>query len=66
MLRLALDKPVVVVVGILILSVFGLAAVLRVPIQMIPDMDPRIVSVTTVWPGARTGVANLSLGFSIS
>jgi multidrug efflux pump subunit AcrB len=52
MLRLALDKPVVVVVGILILSVFGLAAVLRVPIQMIPDMDPRIVSVTTVWPGA--------------
>jgi multidrug efflux pump subunit AcrB len=52
MLRLALDKPTIVAAGMLILCIFGLSAVFRVPIQMIPDLDPRIVNVTTIWPGA--------------
>ncbi len=52
MFRLALEKPIVLLVGILIVSLFGLAAVFRVPIQMVPDLDPRIISVETRWPGA--------------
>lgn len=52
MFRFALEKPIVLLVGILILSLFGLASVFRVPIQMIPDLDPRIISVETRWPGA--------------
>ncbi|MEM8549013.1 MAG: efflux RND transporter permease subunit, partial [Pseudomonadota bacterium] len=52
MLRLALEKPTIVTAAMLILCLFGLSAVLRVPIQMIPDVDPRIVTVTTQWPGA--------------
>jgi multidrug efflux pump subunit AcrB len=52
MLRFALDKPTIVTSALLILCLFGLSAVLRVPIQMIPDLDPRVVNVTTVWPGA--------------
>ena len=39
-------------VAVLIICLFGLLAILRVPIQMIPDLDVRIVTVITQWPGA--------------
>ncbi len=52
MLRFALERPTIISAAALILCLFGLAAVLRVPIQMIPDLDPRVISVQTVWPGA--------------
>ena len=37
---------------VLIVGVLGLAAALRMPVQMIPDLDTRIVRVETGWPGA--------------
>ncbi len=52
MFRFFLEKPIILLVGILIVCLFGLASVFRVPVQMIPDLDPRIVSVETRWPGA--------------
>jgi multidrug efflux pump subunit AcrB len=52
MLRLALDKPTIVAAAVLVVCIFGLASVLRVPIQMVPDLDSRIISVRTSWPGA--------------
>ncbi len=39
-----------VVVGVVI--VLGVVAVLRVPVQMIPDLDVRTIQVRTSWPGA--------------
>ena len=39
-------------VAALIVSVLGILAALRVPVQMIPDLDVRTVSVETRWPGA--------------
>jgi len=51
--RLALQRPTVLMVIVAITCLFGLAALLRVPIQLIPDLDPRIISVQTVWPGAN-------------
>ncbi len=36
----------------LIVSVVGVLAALRVPIQMIPDLEVRTVSIETTWPGA--------------
>ena len=52
MFKLAIDKPVIVSVAIAIVCLFGVLAILRVPIQMIPDLDPRVVSVRTYWVGA--------------
>jgi len=52
MFRFSLEKPIILLVGILIICLFGLASVFRVPVQMIPDLDPRIISVETRWPGA--------------
>ncbi|MEM6513631.1 MAG: efflux RND transporter permease subunit, partial [Pseudomonadota bacterium] len=39
-------------VAALIVTVVGIVAATRVPVQMIPDLDVRTVSVNTVWPGA--------------
>ena len=52
MFNFAIRNGVVLTVGILIICLFGLIAMGRVPIQMIPDLDARTVSVKTTWPGA--------------
>ncbi|MFP4537890.1 MAG: efflux RND transporter permease subunit [Dichotomicrobium sp.] len=36
----------------LILCVVGIAAALRIPVQMIPDLQVRTITVQTSWPGA--------------
>jgi multidrug efflux pump subunit AcrB len=39
-------------VAALILTVLGVMAATRIPVQMIPDLEVRTVSVRTSWPGA--------------
>ena len=39
-------------VGALILIVLGVLAAFRIPVQMIPDLEVRTISVRTSWPGA--------------
>jgi multidrug efflux pump subunit AcrB len=39
-------------VAALIISIIGVMAAIRVPVQMIPDLEVRTVSIQTVWPGA--------------
>jgi multidrug efflux pump subunit AcrB len=41
-----------IAVAVLILVVLGVASALRVPVQMIPDLEVRTISVETRWPGA--------------
>ncbi len=43
---------ILVTVVTLIISVLGIMAALRIPVQMIPDLDVRVISVRTNWPGA--------------
>jgi multidrug efflux pump subunit AcrB len=52
MFRFAIERPVILAVGILILTLFGVLSVFNVPIQMIPDLDARIITIRTAWPGA--------------
>ena len=52
MFHLAIKHGVVLSVAILIVCLFGILAVFRVPVQMIPDLDARTVTVRTSWPGA--------------
>ncbi len=39
-------------VAVLIVCVLGILAALRIPVQMIPDLEVRTVTVQTQWPGA--------------
>jgi multidrug efflux pump subunit AcrB len=52
MLRFAIERGVIVSVFIAILCMFGIVAMTRVPVQMTPDIEPRVISVQTQWPGA--------------
>lgn len=52
MFEFVIKNGVIVTVTILIICLFGSLAIFRVPIQMIPDLDVRVISVKTQWPGA--------------
>ena len=52
MIKAILEHPIILVIATLIICLLGLVSVFRVPVQMIPDMEPRIVTVETRWPGA--------------
>lgn len=42
----------VTIVAVLILCLLGISAALKIPVQMIPDLEVRTISVQTNWPGA--------------
>ncbi|MBL4835607.1 MAG: efflux RND transporter permease subunit [Pseudomonas sp.] len=43
---------ILVTVSVLIICVLGIIAALRIPVQMIPDLETRTITVQTSWPGA--------------
>lgn len=52
MIRLAINRPVGVVVGILLVLLFGVLSISRLPIQLTPDVSIPTITVSTAWPGA--------------
>lgn len=53
---LAVRKPVVAAVAALLLVVLGIGAALRLPVREYPAVDPPVVSVSVVYPGAAAEV----------
>ncbi len=47
-----IKHPTQVAVIALLICVLGTVAAIRIPVQMIPDLDVRTISVVTRWPGA--------------
>jgi multidrug efflux pump subunit AcrB len=45
-------RGTLVTVAVLIVAVLGIAATIRIPVQMIPDLEVRTISVRTRWPAA--------------
>ena len=52
MIESLVRRGTLLTVAALVLCVLGLLAALRVPVQMIPDLEVREISVRTSWPGA--------------
>lgn len=52
MIEAILKRGTLVTVVMLMLMLLGIIAAVRVPVQMIPDLDARIISIETRWPGA--------------
>ena len=48
----AIKYPVTVIVGVFFLTLFGILALLRIPVQLTPDVVRPEITVTTDWPGA--------------
>ena len=54
--RISIQRPVLATMMSLSLILFGLISLARLPVRELPDIDPPIVSVTTVYPGANAAV----------
>ena len=52
MIERSIRQPVAVAVAVLLLVIFGLIGFSRVPVQLTPNVDQPVVSVTTRWFGA--------------
>ncbi len=51
-IRFSISKPVTVTVGIVLVVLFGLIGINRLPIQLTPDVESPQITVSTIWPGA--------------
>ncbi len=48
----AVDRPIAVIALVLMVVLFGIVALQSIPIQLAPDVNRPVITVTTYWPGA--------------
>ena len=51
LIRSSIDRPIAVVAAVLMILIFGLLALQRIPIQLTPDVRKPVITVTTYWSG---------------
>ncbi|MFQ5489339.1 MAG: efflux RND transporter permease subunit [Phycisphaerae bacterium] len=51
-IRFAIENPIKVTVGVILIVLFGILSAFHIPIQLTPDVDRPFVSVQTFWEGA--------------
>src|SRR5216117_1796716 len=59
--RVSIQRPILATMMSLAFILFGLIGLSRLPVRELPDIDPPIVSVTTVYPGANAQVVETQL-----
>ncbi len=52
MFEAMVKRGILIAVGTLIVTVLGVVAAVKIPVQMIPDLEVRTISIRTTWPGA--------------
>jgi len=52
MFEAIVKRGIITAVCTLIITVLGVIAAVKIPVQMIPDLEVRTISVRTTWPGA--------------
>ncbi len=50
-IRFAINRPVSIAVGVILVVMFGLIGLGAIPIQLTPTVDRPIITITTAWPG---------------
>ncbi len=51
-IRFFINKPVTVAVGVIMLVMFGLIGINKLPVQLTPDVETPLITVNTTWYGA--------------
>ena len=51
-IRTSIDRPIAVIAAVLLVELFGLVALTTIPIQLAPDVNRPVITVTTNWFGA--------------
>ncbi|MCO8121085.1 efflux RND transporter permease subunit [Stieleria sp. TO1_6] len=52
LIQAMIQNPIKVAVGVLLVTLFGIVALLRMPMQLTPEVQTPTITVTTRWPGA--------------
>ena len=52
LIRLSIERPIAVLAAVLMVVMFGVVALFKIPIQLTPDVRKPIISLETIWPGA--------------
>jgi HAE1 family hydrophobic/amphiphilic exporter-1 len=52
LIRGAIERPIAVISAVLMIVMFGLVALQSIPIQLSPDVNRPVITITTVWGGA--------------
>ena len=60
-IRFAVENPVKVTVGVILIVLFGMIAAFQIPIQLTPDVDRPFISVQTFWEGASPQEVELEI-----
>ncbi|NNF42727.1 MAG: efflux RND transporter permease subunit [Phycisphaerales bacterium] len=60
-IRVAIRQPVTVVVGVILTLLAGALALSRLPIQLTPNVENTIITVTTFWEGASPEEVELNI-----
>ena len=50
-IRFAIQNPVKIAVGVILLLLFGVLAVVSIPVQLTPNVDATVLTITTEWTG---------------
>jgi multidrug efflux pump len=59
--QVSIERPVLAIVMSLLILIFGMISIPRLPNRELPDVDPPVVSVTTIFPGAAPEVVETSI-----
>ena len=59
--QICIERPVLTTVMSLVILLFGAISLGRLPNRELPDVDPPVVSVTTIYPGAAPEVVETSV-----
>ncbi|MDR4504031.1 MAG: efflux RND transporter permease subunit [Candidatus Scalindua sp.] len=52
LIKKAIEQPITVAVGIILVIIAGIIAITRVPVQMTPEVEDTVIAVTTRWENA--------------
>ena len=50
-IRFAIQNPVKTTVGVILILLFGIIALARIPVQLTPDVDRPVITIRTSWSG---------------
>ena len=59
--QICIDRPVLASVMSLLIAIFGTIGLTRLENRELPDIDPPVVSITTIFPGAAPEVVETSV-----
>ena len=57
LISVSIIRPIAVIAAVLMIVMFGGVALQSIPIQLTPDVNQPVITITTQWPGAAPNLS---------